>query len=50
MLYFGVKVKLNPVKELLRGKKVLIMEDSIIRFNGQYPVPIEKETSKLCLE
>jgi len=133
---FGVKVKLNPVKELLRGKKVLIMEDSIIRgttaktrvktlreigakevhmvvscpphaypchygidfstrgeliaaqksvdeirdfvgldslgylsidnlkkataipdqelcfacFNGQYPVPIEKETSKFCLE
>ena len=28
---FGVKVKLNPVKELLRGKRVLIMEDSIIR-------------------
>ena len=133
---FAVKVKLNPVKELLRGKKVLIMEDSIIRgttaktrvktlreigakevhmvvscpphahpchygidfstrgeliaaqksveeirdfvgldslgylsidnlkkattipsqdlcfacFNGQYPVPIEKETSKFCLE
>ncbi|MFO8089035.1 MAG: amidophosphoribosyltransferase [Desulfatiglandaceae bacterium] len=28
---FGVKVKLNPVKELLTGKKVLIIEDSIIR-------------------
>ena len=28
---FGVKVKLNPVKELLRGKRILIMEDSIIR-------------------
>jgi len=28
---FGVKVKLNPVKELLMGKKVLIIEDSIIR-------------------
>jgi amidophosphoribosyltransferase len=28
---FGVKVKLNPVKELLKGKRVLIMEDSIIR-------------------
>ena len=28
---FGVKVKLNPVKELLAGKKVLIIEDSIIR-------------------
>jgi amidophosphoribosyltransferase len=28
---FGVKVKLNPVKELLRGRRVLIIEDSIIR-------------------
>lgn len=28
---FGVKVKLNPVRELLEGKRVLIMEDSIIR-------------------
>ena len=28
---FGVKVKLNPVKELLRSRSVLIIEDSIIR-------------------
>ncbi|MFC1823426.1 amidophosphoribosyltransferase [Thermodesulfobacteriota bacterium] len=28
---FGVKVKLNPVKELLQGQRVLIIEDSIIR-------------------
>ena len=28
---FGVRVKLNPVKEVIRGKKVIIMEDSIIR-------------------
>jgi amidophosphoribosyltransferase len=28
---FGVKVKLNPVKELLKGQRVIIMEDSIIR-------------------
>lgn len=28
---FGVKVKLNPVKELFKGKSVLIIEDSIIR-------------------
>lgn len=28
---FGVKVKLNPVKDLLRGRDVLIIEDSIIR-------------------
>jgi amidophosphoribosyltransferase len=28
---FGVMVKLNPVKELIKGKRVLIIEDSIIR-------------------
>jgi len=28
---FGVKVKLNPVKELISGKRVIIIEDSIIR-------------------
>jgi amidophosphoribosyltransferase len=28
---FGVRVKLNPVKELIRGKRVVIVEDSIIR-------------------
>ncbi|MCJ7830567.1 MAG: amidophosphoribosyltransferase, partial [Desulfobacterales bacterium] len=28
---FGVRVKLNPVKELLRGKDIIIIEDSIIR-------------------
>jgi amidophosphoribosyltransferase len=28
---FGVKVKLNPVKELFKGRSVLIIEDSIIR-------------------
>ncbi len=28
---FAVRVKLNPVKPLLQGKKVLIVEDSIIR-------------------
>ena len=28
---FGVKVKLNPVKELFKNKRVLIIEDSIIR-------------------
>ena len=28
---FAVRVKLNPVKQLLKGKKVLIVEDSIIR-------------------
>lgn len=28
---FGVRVKLNPVREILRGKSVVIIEDSIIR-------------------
>jgi len=28
---FAVRVKLNPVRSLLEGKKVIIMEDSIIR-------------------
>ena len=28
---FGVKVKLNPVKDLLKNRRVLIIEDSIIR-------------------
>jgi len=28
---FGVRVKLNPVKPLLQGKRVIIVEDSIIR-------------------
>jgi amidophosphoribosyltransferase len=28
---FGVRVKLNPVRELLTGKSVLLIEDSIIR-------------------
>jgi amidophosphoribosyltransferase len=28
---FGVKVKLNPVREVLKDKRVLVIEDSIIR-------------------
>ena len=28
---FGVRMKLNPVKELLAGKEIIIIEDSIIR-------------------
>jgi amidophosphoribosyltransferase len=28
---FSVRVKLNPVRELLRGKRVIVVEDSIIR-------------------
>ena len=28
---FGVKIKLNPVKEILKNKRLLIVEDSIVR-------------------
>jgi amidophosphoribosyltransferase len=28
---FGVRVKLNPVREVLQGKRVILVEDSIIR-------------------
>lgn len=29
--HFGVKIKLNPIKEVLKGKKVVIVDDSIVR-------------------
>jgi amidophosphoribosyltransferase len=29
--HFGVKVKLNPVKELIAGKRVVLVDDSIVR-------------------
>jgi amidophosphoribosyltransferase len=29
--HFGVKVKLNPVKELLAGRRVILIDDSIVR-------------------
>lgn len=29
--HFGVKVKLNPVRDVLRGKKVVVIDDSIVR-------------------
>lgn len=28
---FGVKVKLNPVRELIRGRRVVLIDDSIVR-------------------
>jgi amidophosphoribosyltransferase len=28
---FGVKVKLNPVREILQGKRVVLVDDSIVR-------------------
>jgi len=31
MREFGVRVKLNPVRDLLKGKDIIIIEDSIIR-------------------
>jgi amidophosphoribosyltransferase len=33
MREFGVRVKLNPVRDLLKGKDIIIIEDSIIRGN-----------------
>ncbi|MEI6205926.1 MAG: amidophosphoribosyltransferase [Desulfuromonadales bacterium] len=29
--HFGVKIKLNPVKEILKGKRVVVIDDSIVR-------------------
>ena len=29
--HFGVKIKLNPVRELLRGKRIVTVDDSIVR-------------------
>jgi amidophosphoribosyltransferase len=29
--HFGVKIKLNPVKELLKGKRIATVDDSIVR-------------------
>jgi amidophosphoribosyltransferase len=29
--HFGVKVKLNPVRELIEGKRVVLLDDSIVR-------------------
>jgi len=29
--HFGVKIKLNPVKKLLEGKRVVLVDDSIVR-------------------
>ncbi len=29
--HFGVKVKLNPIRELLKGKRVVCIDDSIVR-------------------
>jgi amidophosphoribosyltransferase len=28
---FGVKVKLNPVREILKGKRIVLVDDSIVR-------------------
>ncbi len=29
--HFGVKIKLNPVKKLIEGKKLIVIDDSIVR-------------------
>jgi amidophosphoribosyltransferase len=28
---FGVKIKLNPVREILRGRRIVLVDDSIVR-------------------
>jgi amidophosphoribosyltransferase len=28
---FGVRIKLNPVRELLRGRKIVLVDDSLVR-------------------
>jgi amidophosphoribosyltransferase len=29
--HFGVKIKLNPVKEIMRGKRIVLVDDSLVR-------------------
>ncbi|VAX24598.1 Amidophosphoribosyltransferase [hydrothermal vent metagenome] len=29
--HFGVKIKLNPIKEVMKGKRVVLVDDSIVR-------------------
>lgn len=29
--HFGVKIKLNPVKKLLKGKRIVVVDDSLVR-------------------
>ena len=29
--HFGVKVKLNPVREIVEGKRIVLVDDSIVR-------------------
>ncbi len=29
--HFGVKIKLNPIRDLLKGKRVVVVDDSIVR-------------------
>lgn len=29
--HFGVKIKLNPVRDLLKGKRIIVVDDSIVR-------------------
>jgi amidophosphoribosyltransferase len=31
MRRYGVKIKLNPIKDVLKGKRVIVVEDSIVR-------------------
>ena len=40
---FGVKLKLNPVRSLLEGKRVVLVDDSIVRGNRVLQIMEELE-------
>jgi amidophosphoribosyltransferase len=47
---FGVKVKLNPVRSILDGKRVVLVDDSIVRgYTGQYPVAFPRDEARYLL-
>lgn len=31
----GIRLKLNPLKEVIRGKRLIVVDDSIVRGNTQ---------------
>ena len=37
--HFGVKVKLNPVRELIEGKRVVLVDDSVVRGTTSHSKP-----------
>ena len=35
----GIRLKLNPLKEVIRGKRLIVVDDSIVRGNTSVPDP-----------